>query len=422
MVFWRGGLLLGFNIMMVLGVSVLVHELGHAFAARALGAEPVIRLHALGGLTSFVPPVEPTRRQSIGVSVAGPAAGFVLGFLVLIARQVVEDPVVGSVSYHTWRFLILINILWGLLNLIPMLPLDGGHVMENLLPGEALQRRRRAAIVSIVVGLSLAYFLYQRGEDFFALFVLYFAFQSMAVLASVSKKNQQKDAERDELEKALDGLNAGHPGAVTELERLGETSIDPTVQRYAKMLVVQRAATDGDVVRARQQLDAMPGDVHPSIYGLVAMYEGDPTGLQQISDAVINEPTPAAAHILALGHIRAGYEKLLVESLGSGPPGYREPSFLSSVQHTLHTRAKYDEATQVGELLIAMRPESEPQAYYNVASSWAGLGNTERALTRLDEAIERGWNDLRRLDSDPNFARYRHDVDYGAVRGKLRTS
>jgi hypothetical protein len=41
-------------------VSVLVHELGHAFAARTVGAEPTIDLYALGGLTAFAPPRPPS--------------------------------------------------------------------------------------------------------------------------------------------------------------------------------------------------------------------------------------------------------------------------------------------------------------------------------------------------------------------------
>ncbi len=58
-------------------LSILVHELGHAFIGRKYGAVPVIHLHGLGGLTAF-PGMRFSRRQHIAVTAAGPAASFAL--------------------------------------------------------------------------------------------------------------------------------------------------------------------------------------------------------------------------------------------------------------------------------------------------------------------------------------------------------
>src|SRR5262245_50311691 len=63
-------------------VSVLWHELGHALVARAFGLAPSIALHAWGGLTSFETERPLPYVRDLLISVAGPAAGLVLGALV----------------------------------------------------------------------------------------------------------------------------------------------------------------------------------------------------------------------------------------------------------------------------------------------------------------------------------------------------
>lgn len=65
----------------VVFVSVLVHELGHALAARAVGLPARISLHGAGGTTHHQPPQRDSVRQDVLISLAGPAAGFLLGAL-----------------------------------------------------------------------------------------------------------------------------------------------------------------------------------------------------------------------------------------------------------------------------------------------------------------------------------------------------
>ena len=66
-------------------VSILVHEYGHAFFAELFGCYPEIFLYHFGGLAVFRPNSRFTTPRSILVSLAGPAAGFVLGGLVYVA-------------------------------------------------------------------------------------------------------------------------------------------------------------------------------------------------------------------------------------------------------------------------------------------------------------------------------------------------
>ena len=72
-------------------VSILLHELGHALAARRFGARPSIKLHAFGGLTYTG--VHLSRLRQIVISLAGPFMGFAFGALIFaVSRKVGVAP------------------------------------------------------------------------------------------------------------------------------------------------------------------------------------------------------------------------------------------------------------------------------------------------------------------------------------------
>ncbi len=133
-------------------VSVLLHELGHAVLARRTGAAPAITLMAMGGVTTYTPPRELSRLESLGISLAGPAVGLALGGLLLLVRPE-EDP--PGLAGFALRAAIFTTLGWSLFNLLPIVPLDGGQALRELLPGNPVTRARRACIVSIVLAVVL---------------------------------------------------------------------------------------------------------------------------------------------------------------------------------------------------------------------------------------------------------------------------
>jgi len=114
----------------VVFVGVLIHELGHALAVRRRGLEPAIELHGFGGVTSWsgAALLQPSQRALI--SAAGPAVGIAVGAAALVAARLLPTgpPVVSEVL----RYAVWVNLGWGLLNLLPVLPLDGGMIVGSL--------------------------------------------------------------------------------------------------------------------------------------------------------------------------------------------------------------------------------------------------------------------------------------------------
>ncbi len=170
--------------LLITPVAVLVHELGHAVTARATGARPEIALAGFGGVTSYVPPRPLSRAWSLGISLAGPGIGLALGVvLIFVSRGLDYD--LGSDQWQAsaLRIGIWTCIGWSVLNLLPVLPLDGGQAMRELLPGPPAVRSQRAAAVSVVVAVLVAIVAYtQFNEAFIALFMAFFAVSNVLTL------------------------------------------------------------------------------------------------------------------------------------------------------------------------------------------------------------------------------------------------
>lgn len=130
--------------------SILIHELGHAFAARHFGASVAIELNGLGGLTRWgVGPdqLSPGRRALVAAS--GSAVGVVFGALLwFVAGQFGPYAEFPAFLINT---LIFVNLFWGLLNWVPIRPLDGGHLLQSLLEKTMPERAEPVARVIFTI-------------------------------------------------------------------------------------------------------------------------------------------------------------------------------------------------------------------------------------------------------------------------------
>jgi Zn-dependent protease len=159
-------------------VTVLWHELGHALGYKLLGLKPEIVIHGLGGATTAPAARTLPRMQAIGIALAGCVFGFILfGVLFGLLYAGVIPPID---SLPTGGKLILsnllaINLLWTLVNLIPLYPLDGGHVLFALL---GQRRRRLALLITIGVGLICCALAGVLGGYYALLFAILMTYQN----------------------------------------------------------------------------------------------------------------------------------------------------------------------------------------------------------------------------------------------------
>jgi stage IV sporulation protein FB len=214
--FWLIAVLLGYSSgdivqilvwVVVVFISILIHELGHALAFRRYGLSSQIVLHFAGGLT--VP--ESTQwgsrwanvalgpNQNIFISLAGPGAGFLLAALVIVGVLLTGGSIIttrllgfipipgfavlpfgGNVLNIFVTALLWVNIFWGIINLLPVFPLDGGNVTRNvLIQADPVDGVRKSLWVSVIAGalIALAAFFFLRSL-YMAFLFGFLAFQS----------------------------------------------------------------------------------------------------------------------------------------------------------------------------------------------------------------------------------------------------
>jgi Zn-dependent protease len=113
-------------------VSIFLHELAHAVAARIEGVQVLeIVLHPFGGLTRFRH--EPkTPRAEFRIAVAGPVASFLLA-LFFLGLMAIFNSLESSILAYLFFTLVLMNFLLAVFNLFPGYPLDGGRVLRAYL-------------------------------------------------------------------------------------------------------------------------------------------------------------------------------------------------------------------------------------------------------------------------------------------------
>jgi len=185
--------------MVVVFLSILIHEFGHALTSRKLtGVQPRVRLWAMGGLA--YPNTHLSKKDSLKVTLAGPAAGLLFFALICLALVLkygtlgMADIVIWNITHQNdllpgnglailnmdpvarqlVRSLIFINFWWSLVNLLPVYPLDGGQAyaaIEN--------SQKKVYQVGMITGVvtALVGFLHF-GSLYIALLFGFLAFQN----------------------------------------------------------------------------------------------------------------------------------------------------------------------------------------------------------------------------------------------------
>ena len=151
----------------VILVSLLAHELAHAgtIGLLGLGSSHVI-LNGMGGVTINQRVAKPW--QDLLISLAGPTASFGVSAVVYLSGQ----------SNPFLVMLLNINILWGLFNLMPVAPLDGGHAFRNFLRIFLDDRLavRIAAVIGMIAGVAFIVYMAMRREIYIAALMGFFTY------------------------------------------------------------------------------------------------------------------------------------------------------------------------------------------------------------------------------------------------------
>lgn len=184
LLFWlQGGLEQGLIWGGAITLSILVHELGHAAVARYYRLSPWIEIHGWGGLCHH--DRAPTAKASAKILIAGPGAGLALGVLSLGLLYGGLQPASTPRLFIFVSAMVYINLVWSLINLLPLWPLDGGQLfrlglLRVMKPAKAEKATHWVgtvlAVGAVLVGLSVF------QSRFFAIIAAFLAWQNISRL------------------------------------------------------------------------------------------------------------------------------------------------------------------------------------------------------------------------------------------------
>jgi Zn-dependent protease len=291
-------------------VSVLVHELGHALVGKAFGGSPEIRLEAFGGVTFPQFARRPGPGRQFILSAAGPVLGIAVGAAAYaLLRYWPPEP--GSVSAWTVAQFVFVSVVWAAFNLLPILPLDGGNMLLAFLEG--VRRKPSIALASwISFGVSLvvgALLMLWRGFDpFLLLWMGLFALQNFSraramgrppVAEAAPASTSQTATERADVEDATEQTRAA-------VERKDFHSALAAAARLDAGGPFRQAAS----LRLRAGIELARGDNEAA-----ALFAGQSYSIWQSPDAAV---VAARANLRAGMHDRAS--NWLRRALEAGAP------------------------------------------------------------------------------------------------------
>lgn len=440
-----------FTFVLIAFVSVLVHEMGHALMYRFAGQRSAVVLHAFGGFT--VPAGGGRRVLSKPMAVAVSLAGVVTQLLLMWlpahllrdtnwvidqARQAYTEGtgVLLHPDAFTWWQLLgdvaTLSLWWAIFNLLPIRPLDGGHVVETLLGFE------NACKVSIAAAAVAGLFVIRQWDSFFGgMFFFLFAFLNYRDL----KAGEHTGAfEVDAPEagggsggggrtRARGGGGGGSGGRRGGRRRSGHLQPVPSMEELSAELQsftdpgeletqVWNALRRGDGQQAGELLRQGGKRANPFLQASVALAQGhDGLALDLFEAAYVAEPGGPPNIVPAKLLADRGQALPLAGTLiAQGPVGVEAAG---SLQTHLHYAERFRASAEVGEQVFAAGPRSPAQTAFEVACSWAKADEVDEALRWVEAAVDAGFKAPSVLDGEPDLASVRAHPGWSAVRARL---
>jgi stage IV sporulation protein FB len=409
-------------------VSVLVHELGHALTYRLLGQRSAIVLHGFGG---FTVPAGGGRQvlskpKAVMVSLSGALTQILLlgvpAYLAIHSNwgdQELVRWIQNDLGFFNWwpvlYWLQFISIWWGVFNLLPIRPLDGGHVAETLFGF------RMACQLSIGAAIIAAFITFREGLFGF-IGLMYFGLFAFLNFRDLREDQRTGTFDVDAPDAAGRGGRAPRRRSRANLAVVGGQEAIPDLTPRLSMAEaetrawnalrsgdggraasIMRQAGDGGNVFLRASIALVTGPVEMSDDLFEAAYRAEPAGPPNLVPATLladsGRAVPVAARLCAAG--RTGVEAA------------------SGLQTHLHYAERFRAAAEVGEQVFAAGPQSPAQTAFEVACSWARAGSPDEALRWVEAAVDAGFRAPGLLDGEPDLAPVRALPGWPAVRSRL---
>jgi Zn-dependent protease len=408
--------------LIVIFVSILVHELGHALVVRSFGLSPQIMLYSMGGLTSWREEKSISDTKHITVSLAGPFAGFLFGGIVFMLEIALPDLFADRFGQQTYIDLMRVNLGWGIFNLLPILPLDGGNVAYSI---EQMVTKRPSGVItrvlSLLVAVGVGLWALSIGQLWIVFLMALFALNNGRALFQLLQYDRDGSV-RPLLDQAQDAVKNDDGATAVQLakEALGSArSVE--VKEEAQRILLQGLILGGDIEQAKQEADRLRAVYgHAALLRALAGFERGqlPRAIPVIEYSYPTSPSPELNYTFADALIIAGrlHEASLLIARQQNPE-YAAAAYVA-LQTAAFYSGEYELASEAGRR--ALERTKKPAIAYNIACAEARAGRADEALAWIERAVEMGYCDVKAMASDSDLETLRSRPEFEAICDRLR--
>jgi len=387
--FWFGLLLIyvlnahapqfAIRLVVALALFTLLHELGHALAARRFGADAAISLNFLVGFAMYRATRPMTRWQRATIAAAGPVSEIVIGSAALYALGATPW------SYQSVRHDMLRYAIWwagpalGAINLIPLLPLDGGMIastaLDRVLPGRAHR------VMQWWTGIaSVAAFVLVITTERFRPWAL-----TVGLFAALNLRDVFGSRQR--------------PKAARPMTNLSSLAVSSEAEGWA---------------HGRAGLFPPPTSPSPWLQAHLLLEHGRPEQARDLLVRSMQEPSGTWVSPLQAGATPDQLRRLL--TLLPEPAPIEDAYAAWVLQGAMLHAGLLKQSAELGIRVFGRY--RIPVVAHDVARALARLGLPDNAMDWLRAAYETDA-DVARLDADPDLASLRGRADYDDLRARV---
>jgi Zn-dependent protease len=401
---------------LVVFFSILIHEMGHAFTGRAFGLEPQITLYAMGGLTSWTnnrKEIKPA--QSILISLAGPFSGLLLGGLVFLLQPFYKgDSFLMSVAISD---LLWINIAWSLFNLLPIVPMDGGHILESV---EEWWRGKRENIVSTCISLAVSVMVFGWAISvkyyWIAFLTGWFAWSNAGAIIQRIKQRVDRSLQ-EKIDSAREELKNENGKAVIKLSKeVFEKAKSEQLQQSALELLIYGYVLEMNFEDAEKRLHhyKVIFGAHLYMEGFLLYHKGEfDQATAVLQEAFNNENSFRTGELLFQAHLQANRLEQALQLCSHPVLEKQRGNFCICLQARAFELDQIEFARQLG--LEAFEKTKDPIVAYNIGCCLARQNHLQEAFHWILCAVQSGFRERALLETDPDIAEVRKLPEFEQV-------